>query len=120
MKKIMILLFLGLMVFTSCKKDDTTTNSNTTPTSMEELKISKNFDWKTTQLYEFKLTGNQNKTLRIISEEGIVYHKAFLKTGILYDIKLTLPAYEQKVYLLYNGNNIECILDKSVITYNFK
>jgi hypothetical protein len=119
MKKLLLFLVIGFVVFSACKKDnDPAIVPN--PTQMEDLKINKNFDWKTSKDYQFTFTGKVNKVVRIVSSDGTIYHKAFLKANIPYIIKLSLPSYQSMIYLMYNGQSTECVLDKTNIVYDFK
>jgi hypothetical protein len=119
MKRFTFLLILGIMIFASCRKETIQPVVDPSPTTMDQLVISKNFDWKTTKDYQFTVTGSSNHTLRIASASGTVYHKAFLVKNVPYSVNLTLPSYEKSIHLLYNGQDITCQLSKTVISYTF-
>ena len=120
LKSLIILTILISLSFVSCKKDDIEPSVTPKPNSMDKLVASQNFDWKTTKDYQFILNGKSKSVIKIVSENGTIYHKGAFKSSSPYQIKLTLPTYETKIHLIYNGTDIIINLNQYVITYNFK
>lgn len=117
MKRMLFLLMIAaIATLYSCRKDRFEPN---TPGSMEELKVPGNFDWKTTKDYTFTFQANSAGLVTVNSKTGTVYHRAFLVQGNPYTIKLTLPAYEKRVVLVFNGQNVEVELSGTVINRQF-
>ncbi len=118
MKKIAIMFFLGLVVLSSCKKNldvvkqDTTLNLNT-------VNIPNDFTWKTTHDVQVTVTGFVNGLVEVTSPNGVSYQRAFIQQHKPYSMKITLPAYEKKIHLLYMGQNIEIQTGTENVTYTF-
>lgn len=103
----------------SCKKDDIQPPAKQKPQTMDELVASQNFNWKTTKVYYFNLSGGNDGIVKILSADGNVYHKGFMRANTNYSIKVTLPSYEKSVRLVYWGNDINCLLSQTSISYSF-
>lgn len=120
MKRNLLLLITLVVVFlSSCKKDEIQPPIKPKPQTMDELVASPNFNWKTTKEYQFVLKGNFNSVVKIVASSGSLYHKALLKANTVYTTKVTLPSYEKKIRLQYQGNEVELNLTQSTINYNF-
>jgi hypothetical protein len=117
------ILFIGILfitlIATSCKKDDIEPPTVQKPQNMNELVASQSFDWKTTKDFQFTINGNIDAVVKIVSANGVVYHKGFLKTNSPYKVNLSLPTYEKTVRIIYFGKDIECSLNQLVINQNF-
>ncbi len=119
MKKLILIsvIFLGI-VFTSCRKDFDE-QPEQAPTSMEDLQVPSNFDWKTTKDVNFNLKGEFNSLVEVLASNGKVYHKAFLTQNQTYGVKLTLPAYEKQITLRYRSQEVTVELDGSTVNHTF-
>lgn len=117
MKKIAFFLMIAVLAsLYSCRKDRFEPN---TPSSMEELKVPANFDWKTTKDYTFTFQAGSAGLVSVNSKNGNVYHLAYLVQGSPYTIKLTLPTYEKRVVLVFKDQTAEVELTGSVINRQF-
>lgn len=121
MKKsnLLIVILLLSYIITSCRKDDFVPPTPKKPRSMNELVASSTFNWKTTRDYQITIKGFYNDVIRIVSANGIVYHKGFMKANTDYIVKLSLPSYETKIHFIYFGKDIEYTLNQSVVNYTF-
>lgn len=121
MKKTILLIVMITIIalFTSCKKDNIDPPTIQKPQSMNELVASPTFDWKTTKDYHFSIKGINDGVLKIISDNGVVYHRGNMKANTVYSINISLPSYEKSVRLVYWGNEINCVLTQTIINYTF-
>ena len=119
MKKLYLLalLFLGHSFFSSCTKEIL---PNPDPQTMNDLVIQNSFNWKTTTEYEFTVTGNINRLLTVTSTDGTIYKKVSLTANQPLKVTLTIPSYENKVNLRFNGQITEVALVATSITYSIK
>jgi hypothetical protein len=125
MKKLIAIAFVTVVLGTSCKKDfledkyqaTTPTSSNATKTA--DLKVDKNFDWKTTQETNLTLTGYANARVQVLNVNGDVIETARLETNKPYSTVINLPKTEKKIILSYMGQEIFVDLNQSNIQYTF-
>ena len=119
MKKLYVLLVIlaGVSLLSSCTKEIL---PNPDPQTMNDLVIKDSFNWKTTTDYEFTVTGNINRLLTVTSTDGTIYKKVSLTANQPLKVTLTIPSYENKVNLRFNGQIIEVALVGTSITYSFK
>lgn len=126
MKKLLAIAFVTLLLGTSCKKEmfeeknltsTPTKSSNATKTA--DLKVSENFDWKTTQATKITLTGYANARVQILSLSGEVLETSRLETNKAYTTLLTLPKTEKKILLSYMGQEVILDVNQSNIQYTF-
>jgi hypothetical protein len=99
----------------SCRKD----LEPTIPSSMEELKVPANFDWKTTKDHTFVFQSGSSGLVAVNSKSGTTYHRAYLMQGNPYTIKLTLPTFEKRVVLVFKDQTLEVELTGSIINRQF-
>ena len=119
MKKITLLLTIGLaLAFTSCKKDKVE-DPISKPNTMEELQIPASFNWKTTKDISLTLSGNANGLVEVTNSAGVAYQKAYLSSGVAYTMKLTVPSYEKTVQLRFLGQTASLELTTDVMQYQF-
>lgn len=119
MKKIALLITVGIaLIFTSCKKDRVE-NPVEKPNTMEELQIPANFNWKTTKDYSLTLNANGNGIVEVSNATGAAYQKAYLSSGVAYTMKLTVPAYEKSVRIKFQGQSTTLELTSSVLQHQF-
>jgi len=119
MKKFIIISVLFLF-FSACKKDKVVDPTPTTPTSMEDLVVAPNFDWKTTRDIQITVTGKVNSIIDVLTVDGVSYQKAFITANKPYIIKLSIPSYEKTVKLSYLGNIVSVELGNGTINYVFE
>jgi hypothetical protein len=121
--KIKLLIISALLLGTSCKKDLVEqyelTKPKTSTTKTSDLKVSKDFDWKTTKEINLNLIGYANSPVTILDADGTIVQKAFLKTDQEYLAILSVPAYQNNVKLLYMGQEVTLELNQKNITYKF-
>mgnify|MGYP000353771548 CR=1 FL=1 len=120
MKKTLVLLFSIALLISACNRNQNEDPAPETPTSMEDLEVSQNFDWKTTQNYQLKITGTTSNIIKILSEDGVTYQSAFITANVTYNTKLTVPSYEKKIRLKYSGQEVILDLDSETINYDFQ
>lgn len=121
--KIKLLIISALLLGTSCKKDLVDQyeliKPKTSTTKTSDLKVSKDFDWKTTKEINLNLIGYANSPVTILDADGAIVQKAFLKTDQEYLTILSVPAYQNSVKLLYMGQEVTLELNQKNITYKF-
>lgn len=123
MKKYLFISILSsLVVLTSCKKDseDQNPNLDSQNETMENLKVSEDFNYETFGDYELTLTGYTDGVVEVISDKGVVYQRAFLKQDQPYSMKLTVPTYVEELKLRFKGKEVELNLDDESLSYQFK
>ncbi|MDP2724289.1 MAG: hypothetical protein Q8O72_16175 [Bacteroidales bacterium] len=120
MKKLLILLFSFTLIISACKKDPSADPNPNVPASMGDIKVSSNFDWKTTRDIQITLTGKVSAIINVSSSKGVSYQKAFLKANTPYTMKLTIPSYEQSVEVNYMGQAISLELGNGTLSYQFQ
>lgn len=118
MKKIIFVFIIGIFVLTSCQKEFTKDLNINKDKTMNEMVVSENFDWKTTKDYIVDIDVNKDGIFYLQSDEGVNYLKYNLFIGDN-NIKITLPAYEKYVYLIFKGEKVKYELISSKINYEF-
>ena len=88
--------------------------------TMGQLDIPADFDWKTHKDISFKLRGYQSSSVRFLSEDGTVYHHANLIDDNEYSFKLTVPAYMEKITVVYMGHEKKFDLNRPEIAHTFE
>ena len=124
MKKLTLLFIVIIFSLTACQKDwdqiveeDQTNNEIT---SMSNMVVSSDFNWKTTKDIDINITGiNKNEVIFIKSVEGDVYQKAFVKSGINYSTKITIPTYATEVNVMCKGVLTKIPISGNEINYKF-
>lgn len=99
--------------------DSGDTGSQNSVSNMGEMDIPANFDWKTHKDVDVKLRGYQSSSVRFLSEDGTVYHQARLIDNNEYSFKLTVPAYMEKIKVVYLGHEKNFDLNRQVIDHTF-
>ncbi len=124
MKKLTLLFIVIIFSLTACQKDwdqiveeDQTNNEMT---SMSNMVVSSDFNWKTTKDIDINLTGmDKDEVIYIKSVEGDVYQKAFVKSGIDYSTKITIPTYATEISVSYKGVLRNIPITDNEINYKF-
>lgn len=70
---------------------------------MDELYAPTNFDWKTTKDYILTFKSDVEGIVEVNNTLGVPYQKAYLRWNEIYMMKLTVPAYETKVVVRFQG-----------------
>jgi len=108
---------VALAAMSSCQKD---VLPNPNPQTMDDLKITPAFDWKTTLDYDFTLKGTSTHVVQILSADGtVVYKKGLIMANVPYVVHLTLPSYVKDVSLRYFGQSVNMQLSSKSISYTF-
>lgn len=125
MKKLVFALIVGSVAFASCQKDTDEDNQhnfsgNTVKGgSMEDLKVSSSFDWKTSEKVSIEIHSLDDAVVSVQSVDGGVYEKGFVKANSLYTTSLTLPQGTEKLVLNFNNRTFEVeAKDLIEFTYN--
>lgn len=118
MKKIALIFALVLIVFSSCKKNLDVVKPES-PSNLNDIKVSSDFNWKTSHDVQITITGFVNGLVEVSSPKGVVYQRAFLRQNQPYSMKVTVPAYEAAVHLLYMGQDVEVKIGAGNITHTF-
>lgn len=120
MKKATLLIALGFILFMSSCKKDTPQQPDNKPTTMGELQVPTNFNWKTTSDYSLTLTANVNGIVEINNANGASYQKAYLTIGQPYTMKLVVPSYEKSVKMKFAGKETVLNLTASSLSHDFQ
>ncbi|HKK09628.1 MAG TPA: hypothetical protein VJ939_02275 [Bacteroidales bacterium] len=125
MKKRNLFFVLSILVagiiFTSCSKD----NSNPKPDpqqtveNMEELQISDDFDWKTTDLVFIDVKGLRNGTVLVKDQNGKVHHKLFHNMFTHISKMISIPDKLDNVIIEYQGESVIVPVIDGKITHSF-
>jgi len=118
MKKFANIFILSLLVLSACRKNIDVVKPEA-PTTMNDLKVSSNFNWKTSHEIQITLTGFVNGLVEVASPKGVVYQRAYLQQNQPYTMKVTVPAFETTVHLLYMGQDVEVKMGADKITHTF-
>lgn len=124
MKRLLFLLIIPAIIFSSCNK-----NNNTEPEgdkTMNDLIVPPDFDWKTTQTLDVEVVlpeSGEIQPLLITNRDGsIKYFRGFPDDGSrTVRTKITIPSYIVDLRFIYNGAkgpNIAYI-GGSTLSYNF-
>ena len=106
MKKTALLLIVIVFSLTACQKnwEQIEENQSNEISSMSDLVVSSDFNWKTTKDVLVNLTGlDMNEVIYIKSLDGDIYHKALVNSGDSYSTKITIPTYASEVNMMYKG-----------------
>lgn len=114
------LFFLILLIFFfwGCNNwNDISKEGNENPQSIEELTVTQDFDWNTTDVVSFSLKNAPIGIIKISSlDEEIVYHKGNYNGSYqFYNINVTLPSYISSVII----NNIEVSVTGNEVFLDF-
>lgn len=121
MKKTILLLIVIVFSLTACQKnwEQIEENQSNEISSMSDLVVSSDFNWKTTKDILVNLTGlDMNGVIYIKSLDGDIYHKAFTNSGD-YSTKITIPTYVSEVNMMYKGVLTNIPISGNEITYKF-
>lgn len=126
MKNLFLLSLLGfILTISSCApqfdiEDDPTLNPNEEEvTTMENLVVSNDFNWKTYNDVNLTLEGNSSAIVKVVSSDGILYQQAYLTSDKSYEMKLAIPAHVTSVRLQYNDQDIPIDISSKAVNYSF-
>lgn len=127
MKNLLVCIIGVVLFLSSCRKEaEISTLPNSTavpvtvqPTKTEQLKVTSDFNWKTFKDVQLTLTGTGNSIVEVTSANKVVYQRAYLSKDLAYTMKLSVPAYETAVHLLYMGKNVTIPLSSGTLAYTF-
>jgi len=114
----MILILIIIFSITACQKDwDQIIEDNQVEmSSMSDMVISSEFDWKTTKDIEINLSGlNEYELIYVKSIDGDIFHKGVVNLGGNYMTTITIPTYlkgiilkhvETEIYFKLTGNKV--------------
>ncbi len=117
MKKIIFILILFVSL-ASCKKDIPGPEDKL-PSTMEELQVPSNFNWKTSKDIELTVTGKADGIVSVTSTGGNIYQKAYLNANQAYTMRLTLPSYEKSIRIQFMGQQVTLELTSMTLTHQF-
>ncbi len=122
MTKIFRLASLGLIAatfsLTACKKD-IVEEPETKPLTMEAMDIPVGFNWQTQSNYFLMLKATESGVVEVLNQDNIPYQKAYLTANQPYDMKLTVPGFEEVVKLRFRGTEASLSLDAQNLEYTF-
>lgn len=113
-----ILMVLSFFALFSCYKNDNPEILE--PTSMSDLVIDSEFDWKTSQDVDIEIISNSNIVVYINSLNEDIYQKAFVLSGNLYKSKISIPTYVSEVNLTSGGKTVKLPISDKSISYSFE
>ncbi|MFK5856325.1 MAG: hypothetical protein QM503_09360 [Bacteroidota bacterium] len=119
MKRLILLIAVLAVLFTSCNKNMDENHIPVEDKTMNDLVVDESFDWKTTMDIEVLLSGPIRSAVFINSTDGDNYHKGLLFPGTEYKTKITVPNYITEVELRYDGQVYKLALENKKIEYTF-
>lgn len=120
MKRLLLAIAVLTIAFSSCRKEfDVKEPEVVTTKTMDDLNIDDSFEWKTTKDVSITLNGATRSAVFINSTQGDNYHKGILFSDAEYTTKITVPAYVDKVKLVYDGGQYEVPIVNNKIEFNF-
>lgn len=111
---------ISVFALSSCRKDLEMVQPEKPTQSMSQLKVTGNFDWKTTNEIQLTMKGFVKGLVEVTSSKGVVYQRIFLQQDQPLTIKLTIPAYESSLFLNYLGQKAELKLSSDKLSHEFK
>ena len=100
------LVLCALLFLSSCNKDIQPTDEN--PETLENISISPDFDWKSTQQVVITIASSTSKVIEVTSEDGTqTIHKGFYRAveNENYSTQINIPSYYKKIRI--NNNSVE-------------
>ncbi len=123
MKKLTLIFSLAIIIFgmSACQKSVAPVINNTTEkvTSMDNLKVPADFNWKTTHKINITLTAPVTGLVQILNGEGDIYTEVFLQENQAYTAKLNLPTDVKSVNLLYLGKTSILNINSDYVNFKF-
>lgn len=120
-KNILLGFFLLSIVLFSCRKDDIGSNPTTVrPSSIKELTTTNDFSWQTLRNVKVKIQGSHIMSTSIMTADGNVYFKGFVKPDAKVETTISLPSNLTEILVTYGpfnkavkivNNTIDCTFD---------
>lgn len=112
------------MIFAACKSPSSSgydsAEANGNGMTMEDIKVPKNFNWKTFATYDITLEAEEAGQFQVVSESGTVYHRANLNGKDAYTFNLAIPTYEDKVKVQFRGESMLLDLSSKSLFHSFE
>lgn len=123
MKKIISIL-LFLVIFTSCKKDNSIIPE--IPKTTKDLVVSSDFDWKTSKDITLNILGLKDVSSSIIntlyvksSDNTVIYYKDQFIMKNDYVISFSTPKTETKINLIYGSKKKTIDLISNIVVFDY-
>ncbi|MCX6287400.1 MAG: hypothetical protein NTY96_09825 [Bacteroidetes bacterium] len=87
--------------------------------SMSDLKVSSDFNWKTTQNIDLELTVPVKSSLVIKASSGVIFQKALLPANETYKTAITIPNYMKDLTFVVNGVSYIMKIENNRVIYSF-
>lgn len=98
----------SILAIWSCQSPKSSNDKLDPNFTMEQLKVSPDFDWETSRTTKFVLSSETGGMLQVVSlkKSGLILYNANLPDNASYTFYLTVPAYEKEVKLRHRGEEI--------------
>lgn len=116
------LLFIAIsfsLVLSSCNNKEKPGSTPTEIPNMDELKVSSEFNWKTTKEIRLELKASQSNIVTVTNQEGEVFQKAVLRADEPQSLKLIIPSYVDTVKLKFMDQEVTLGLSSNILSHNF-
>ena len=113
---LIVVVSLGL---SSCMKEIEDVVVQEPKTTLEEVVVSSDFNFETFKDLDILLTGYTSGLVEVLSPNGDVYQKVYLKKWEQYEMVVTIPTYEKAIQLRFQGKTIYIDIDSDTIIWNF-
>lgn len=119
MKKTILLLSLGSLVFTACQKELSVKEEVGIKQveNADELVISSNFDWKMTKTVELNLSSHSNAVVQVLGANGQTVNKAYVPAEKIHSVQLTIPAHQKEVKVKYGRKSYTVPVEGKTVNY---
>ena len=118
------LVVMFAMIFAACKSPSKSgydsDEVNGSGITMEDIKVPKNFNWKTFATYDITFEAEEAGQFQVVSESGTVYHRANLNGKDAYTFNLAIPTFEDKVKVLFRGETVSLDLSNKSLFHSFE
>ncbi|MDK2910961.1 MAG: hypothetical protein PWR20_2529 [Bacteroidales bacterium] len=117
----LILLASVIIALASCRKEELPEPAvPQKPTSMKEMQVPVDFNWKTTRNLQVSITAKSNGLVEILDSKGNAYQKAFLTANKTFVLKFTVPTFEKSLKIKFNGKetSVDITSDNLTATLN--
>ncbi|MFN4083899.1 MAG: hypothetical protein ACK4K9_09730 [Bacteroidia bacterium] len=128
-KLILVAAYVLAIMATSCKKDlnsefeqmveKSKSEKAQKTNTLNDAKISQNFDWKTTKDVSITLTGYANSMVKITTLDGTLVDNLRIKTNEAYTTVVNIPTSENQLVVYYMGQQIVLDVNSPKVNYIF-
>ncbi len=121
-KYITILSGIALLLMASCQKDPI--DKPDKPASIEDLKVSSSFDWKTTQNVRVQVQGLQvpvqvMRTITISDAGQTIFYKGIQAMNANAEYNLVLPAYLKEIRISFGTISKTMPIQNGSVVFNY-